>query len=116
MGRGPQHPVVDLLSNNVTCTLCGALPTVAYTAARRHFFWGCSNFATTGCKGPKEWQKMSVPQQRRDDFLDAEKVDHEAAAATGTKRPCSEAENSNEQLSKHAKLVSAVEHPSGTSE
>ena len=55
----------DLIVDQEFCDQCGGSPVVAYAAQRNHFFWGCENYNSLGCKGTKKWQRIQVPQTLR---------------------------------------------------
>jgi ssDNA-binding Zn-finger/Zn-ribbon topoisomerase 1 len=63
----------DLIVDQEECSECGGKAVVCFAPQRNHFFWGCAKFETTGCKGTKAWQKVQVPDNRREEFQKEQK-------------------------------------------
>ncbi len=57
---------------------------LGYDPRTRHYFFGCSSFKTRGCKGPRAWQPIQVPQHRRLECDEAfKRVEQRASGARG---------------------------------
>ncbi len=76
------HKLVDL--TGAACSECKKKCGVAKVCFKhpKRYFWGCSRYP--GCRGPRAWQWLDVPQPQRDECDAAYEASLAAAAAKET--------------------------------